>query len=189
MTGSGGLVRLRCVAGLVDGAEPRRAAAAVVVVAITIIIVFGPAAGIGRLVGLASGHVGCLPAPCSGRHAGMSDPDQPGEELDEAVGDEDYPPNRQWGRDDLDARTEPEVWERDRADDEDVAEVELLADDAGVPDEEDQLVAEAAVNDERDAGPRADDDEFTGDETTRDFATEHVPPPAEETAVHIDEDS
>lgn len=36
-----------------------------------------------------------------------------------------------------------------------------------------------------DSGPLADDDSFTGDETTRDVATEGVPGPAEEEAVHV----
>jgi hypothetical protein len=38
-----------------------------------------------------------------------------------------------------------------------------------------------------DHGALSDDDEFTGDETTRDYATERVTPSAEEAALHIEE--
>src|SRR5262249_39536504 len=124
---------------------------------------------------------------CGPYGEGMSDPDQPGEEFDEAVGDEDYPPDRFQDGDDLD-RTEPEVWERGPFGDDDAA-VELVGDDAGVPDEESELVGESATDRAHDPGPLADDDEFTGDETTRDVASEHVPRPAEDAAVHIDEDT
>jgi len=37
-------------------------------------------------------------------------------------------------------------------------------------------------------GPLADDDQFTGDETTRDYPGEQLPPGAEDTAVHLDDD-
>jgi hypothetical protein len=91
------------------------------------------------------------------------DRDQHGEELDEAVGDE-YPPDRPPRLDDTGGYV-PEAWETDEA----------------------ELVGTAV--DEGDAGPLAPDDEFTGDETTRDYATEREPRSAEEAAVHVlDED-
>jgi hypothetical protein len=58
--------------------------------------------------------------------------------------------------------------------------------DQGGPDEED-LVAEAV--EDPDVRDRPPDDEVTGDETTRDVATERVPPPAEEVALHVEEES
>lgn len=92
----------------------------------------------------------------------MTDPDQPGEELDEAIGDGAVPPG------------DPGV--------------ELLGDeDVGAVDDEAELVGRLA-DPERDVGPLAPDDEFTGDETTRDIFTEQVPSPAEEAAVRIDEE-
>lgn len=111
----------------------------------------------------------------------MSDPDQPGEELDEALG-ETFPPDRAT-RLAGDGGVEPEVWER-RYTDEDG--VELAGDpgvDSRIPDAEGELVGQ--VVDEGDHGPLAPDDEFTGDETTRDIATEGVPRAAEDAAVHI----
>jgi hypothetical protein len=114
----------------------------------------------------------------------MSDPDQRSEELDEAVGDE-FPPDRPVRLDD-DGGTEPDVWEEGAAPaDEGVT----LAGDAdiGAADDEAELVGRLAGD--RDHGPLAADDEFTGDETTRDVATERVPAPAEEAAVHIVDDA
>jgi hypothetical protein len=132
----------------------------------------------------------------------MTDPDQPGEDFDEELleGGGDYPPDRPLGLDDDDevdsvaereARTEPDVWEERRPSDEDEddeePEVELVGDDAGLPDEEDELVGEG-VPTGSEIGPLASDDEFSGDETTRDVATEHVAPPAEEVAIHLDDE-
>jgi hypothetical protein len=130
----------------------------------------------------------------------MTDPDQPGEDFDEELleGGGDYPPDRPLGLDDDDevdsvaereARTEPDVWEERRPSDEDdeEPEVELVGDDAGLPDEEDELVGEG-VPTGNEIGPLAPDDEFSGDETTRDVATEHVAPPAEEVAIHLDDE-
>ena len=115
----------------------------------------------------------------------MSDPDQPGEELDEAVGDEEFPPTRPPQLDD-DGGTEPEVWEREGTTD--AEGVELAGDpDVGVPDDEAELVG-TSVDDGRDTGPLAPDDEFSGDETTRDVATEGAPTPAEDDAVHIEDE-
>jgi hypothetical protein len=48
-------------------------------------------------------------------------------------------------------------------------------------------VAEAV--EDPDVGDRPPDDEVTGDETTRDVATERVPPPAEEVALHVEDES
>lgn len=128
----------------------------------------------------------------------MTDPDQPGEALDDEVieGFDDYPPDQPLGLDDdsgeslaeREARTEPDVWEeRPVDDDEEEPEVELIADATGLSDEEDELVGEG-VPTGREIGPLAPDDEFSGDETTRDVATEHVATPAEEAAVHLDDE-
>src|SRR5215207_8947546 len=54
------------------------------------------------------------------------------------------------------------------------------------PDEEDPVAAAIEDPDVRDRPP---DDEVTGDETTRDVATERVPPPAEEVALHVEDES
>jgi hypothetical protein len=114
----------------------------------------------------------------------MTDPDQAGEELDESVGDE-FPPDRAPRLDD-DGGTEPEVWERAAEDD---GGVELVGDlDVGVVDDEDELVGDV-VDEDRDLGALAPDDEFSGDETTRDVASERVPTPAEDAAVHIDDEA
>ncbi len=138
----------------------------------------------------------------------MSDPDQPGEDVDDDVlGDEDYPPDRPLGAESdgvtaveeeggesfyhRDRATEPEVWERDDdrdADDRDELGGigELIGDqDVGLPDDEPDLVASATG---AGPGPRDPDDVFSGDPTIRDVATEHAPRPAEEAAVHLDEE-
>jgi hypothetical protein len=121
----------------------------------------------------------------------MSDPDQPGEDFDEDVlGDEDYPPDRYLGAESdgvtaaeeeggesfwhRDRATEPEAWEDRPADDRDELD-ELVAEDdedVGLPDDEPDLVA-------RDAG---------SDPTERESASDRVPPPAEDTALHLDDD-
>lgn len=127
------------------------------------------------------------------------DPDQPGEELDESAG-EDYPPDRprgstDWGTTALeeeagedfyhrDKRTEPEVWERRPTPPDDPVE---LVGDAGEPDVEEELVADAYEED-ADLGPLAPDDEFSGDETTRDTVDDRVPRSAEESAIHVEDD-
>lgn len=131
-----------------------------------------------------------------------TDPDQAGEELDEAVEGIEYPPDRPLGAtdrgvtgveqlggesfDERDRRTEPEVWEQrpPRPDDS----VELVGDaDVGAVDDEPELVGDA-VEEDRERGPLAPDDEFTGDETTRDYPTERQARPAEETALHVEDD-
>ena len=128
-----------------------------------------------------------------------TDPDQAGEELDEAVEGIEYPPDRPLGATDRgvtgveqlggesfyerDRRTEPEVWEQrpPRPDDS----VELVGDaDVGAVDDESELVGDA-VEEDRERGPLAPDDEFTGDETTRDTVDDRVPKAAEESAVHL----
>jgi hypothetical protein len=111
------------------------------------------------------------------------DPDQHGAELDEAVGDE-YPPHRPPRLDD-DGGYVPEVWEQDEVPVDD--EVELAGDlDVGSVDDEAQLVG-IDVHDDR-VGPLDPSDEFSGDETTRDYATEREPRPAEELALHVEDD-
>jgi hypothetical protein len=113
----------------------------------------------------------------------MSDPDQPGEELDESVG-ADFPPDRPIVRSDAEDTIQPEVWER--SGDAGPA-IELAGDpDIGAVDDEDELVG-LEVGDRR-QGPLADDDEVSGDETARDVATERVARPAEEAALHIEDE-
>lgn len=127
------------------------------------------------------------------------DVDQEGAELDENL-TADYPPDQPIGLYDEEATglagpgseddgsdlddTEPEVWEVDQAGG--VTPVLEGDADVGVVDTEKDLVAEPVERE--DVGPLADDDEFTGDETRRDVATEHVPAPAEEAAVRYDDD-
>jgi len=112
-----------------------------------------------------------------------SDPDQPGAELDESVGDE-YPPDRPPRLDDTGGYV-PEAWEVDEAAVDD--EVELAGDsDVGVVDDESELVGIDVLDD--DTGPLDPTDEFSGDETTRDYPTEREPRPAEEIALHVEDD-
>jgi hypothetical protein len=111
------------------------------------------------------------------------DPDQSGEELDESVGAE-YPPDRPPRIDDTGGYV-PEAWEVDEAAVDD--EVELAGDpDVEAVDDESELVGTDVRDD--DVGPLDPEDEFTGDETTRDYATEREPRPAEETALHVEDD-
>ena len=128
------------------------------------------------------------------------DPDQPGEELDESTEDIEYPPDRplgstDWGTTALeeesgedfyhrDKRTEPEVWEQRPASPDDPIE---LVGDAGELDVEEELVADAYEED-ADIGPLAPDDEVSGDPTTRDTVDDRVPPSAEESAIHVDDE-
>ncbi|HEX6417975.1 MAG TPA: hypothetical protein VFZ77_05750 [Acidimicrobiales bacterium] len=133
----------------------------------------------------------------------MSDNDQPGEDFDEAKLGGDYPPDRPLAADDQgvtgieqlggesvaerDDRTEPEVWEQG-APGGDPGGVELVGEhDVGEPDEEKDLVGELADASGARLGPLAEDDELSGDETTRDVATEHTAAPAEDEAVHVTE--
>lgn len=58
--------------------------------------------------------------------------------------------------------------------------------DQGEPDEDEDLVAD--VVEDPDVRDRSPGDEIAGDETTRDVATERVPPPAEEVAIHVEEE-
>ncbi len=128
------------------------------------------------------------------------DTDQEGTELDENI-PADFPPDRPIGLYDEEATglagpgsdedgsdlddTEPEVWEQGGEGSDEAPVLEGDAD-VGVADDEKDLVAppgEAATT-----GPLADDDEFSGDETRRDVATEHVPVSAEEAAVRIEEE-
>ena len=134
------------------------------------------------------------------------DPDQTGEALDDELLGDEYPPDEPLGADDegvteleelggesfaeRDERTEPEVWERSAGDEASDPGVELVGDDAGVADDEADLVGERVGTElEDEEGPLAPDDEFSGDETTRDVATERVPPPAEDAAVHVDDEA
>ena len=136
----------------------------------------------------------------------MVDPDQRGEDFDDELLADEFPPDEPLAVEDegvtgveqlggesvaeRDERTEPEVWERQADDTGADAGTELNADDAGVPDTEKDLVGERADSDaDDDQGPLAPDDDFSGDETTRDVATERVSPPAEDAAVHVDDEA
>lgn len=112
------------------------------------------------------------------------DPDQHGAELDEALGDEEYPPDRPPRLDDTGGYV-PEAWEVDEVPVDD--EVELAGDpDVGAIDDEAELVGVDVLDDE--IGPLDPSDEFSGDETTRDYATEREPRPAEEAALRVEDD-
>ena len=134
------------------------------------------------------------------------DPDQTGEALDDELLGDEYPPDEPLGADDegvteleelggesfaeRDERTEPAVGERPAGDEGSDAGVELVGDDAGVADDEPDLVGERVGTElEAEEAPLAPDDEFSGDETTRDVATERVTPPAEDAAVHVDDEA
>jgi hypothetical protein len=138
----------------------------------------------------------------------MSDPDQPGEDFDDELLAGDYPPDEPLGVEEdgvteleelggesfaeRDERTQPEEWELadeagpatgvDLIDDD----VELGEDDAG--ESRDEGLVGQPVGGLEDLGPLAPDDEFSGDETTRDVVTERTPPPAEVAAVHIEDE-
>jgi hypothetical protein len=129
----------------------------------------------------------------------MSDFDQNGEELDENL-PADYPPDEPLGvydeeatgveapDDDLDDGApvddlEPEAWEQEG----DAGRGVVVAGDSDVDagdDVEKDLVASPGVSEE--LGALDADDDFSGDETTRDYATERVPVPAEEAAVRVE---
>ena len=110
----------------------------------------------------------------------FSDDEDVAEELnDEVLGDE-YPPDRYVDPDDPPGDPLPEVGETD----DQQRSVQVLAE--ADPDVEGDSVGEAVYDDEY--GALSDDDEFSGDETTRDVATERVPPPAEEVALHVEDD-
>jgi hypothetical protein len=131
-----------------------------------------------------------------------ADGDQPGQELDESVSAE-FPPDRPLGVYDAEAtgvedpdgepeesdeplgdELEPEAWEAPGA----AGTPPVLEGDADVDavDVEKDLVA--PPGEASDIGALSADDEFAGDETTRDYATERVPAPAEEAAVRTTED-
>lgn len=131
----------------------------------------------------------------------MTDPDQDiAEALDEDELSEEFPPEQplaaqdqgvtgleQLGGEsvaDRDARTEPDVWERRQAPSERGPVLEGDPE-PGAVDEEKDLVAPPVPHDE--SGVLSPDDGFSGDETTRDFAAERVPSPAEEAAVRLDD--
>ena len=131
-----------------------------------------------------------------------ADADQSGQELDETVA-ADFPPDRPLGVYDAEAtgvedpdgepeesdevlgdELEPEAWEARGG----AAAAPVLEGDADVDAVDDEKDLVAPPGEMADVGPLSDEDNFTGDETTRDYATEQVPPPAEEAAIRITED-
>lgn len=131
----------------------------------------------------------------------MSDPEQPGEGFDEELLEEEYPPEQPMAVDDQgitgaeqlggesvadrEERTEPEVWQRRQ--DARRAGRSTVTEEAAQPSDEDIEVM-IPVEEETRTDPLAPDDEATGDETTRGYATEGQPEPAEEAAVHDQEE-
>jgi hypothetical protein len=133
----------------------------------------------------------------------MSDDQQRGEELDEALPDE-FPPDEPTGVDDTgttgleqlggesvedrDRRTVPER-ERGPGDGEgEQAEPVVETGARPTDDGEDVLLPVDQAREAGDPGTLADDDEVAGDETARDVATERTAQPAEEAAVRVDEE-
>jgi hypothetical protein len=126
------------------------------------------------------------------------DPDQPGEELDESSGWAEYPPDEPVGLDEVLGEEGDEDSGGDVPLDVLDVEVEDDVDDINVEDPADGLLGDELEPEEApggsgevasgsdEPGQLAEDDEFTGDETVRDYATEHVPPPAEEDALHVE---
>lgn len=138
---------------------------------------------------------------CGGYDTGMAD--VPDDEQSEAVDrdnlSDQYPPDKPLASEDYGTtgaeqrfhepleervrREQPEREAHDRRSD-DTRIVQPV--DPDVPGEEGEPIAETV--DDPDVRDRAPGDEITGDETTRDVATERVAPPAEETALHVEEE-
>lgn len=121
------------------------------------------------------------------------DPDQPGQELDESVSAE-FPPDGYVGLDGVIGDAEDDE-DDDDLDDEDAVDADDDFDDEfGDDDDLEPEVWEdgpeggsgPAARGPGEPGPLADDDEFTGDESERDYATEHVAEAAEDDALHVE---
>jgi hypothetical protein len=131
----------------------------------------------------------------------MTDDQQRGEELDEALPD-DFPPDEPVAADDVgttgveqlggesfeerDRRTRPERGPRPRDGDGEHAEPAVETGVRPTDDEEEVLLPVDEARRADDSGRLAEDDEVSGDETARDVATERVTPPAEESAVRVE---
>ena len=125
------------------------------------------------------------------------------EALDDDELSGEYPPDRPLGVDDegvtgleqlggesvaeRDDRTEPEVWERETAPASETGPQLEGEPEPGAADDEKDLVAPPFP--EQDPGPLDEGDDFAGDETTRDVATERSPEAAEDAAVRIDDEA
>ena len=134
--------------------------------------------------------------------ADVDDEQDVAESLDDDELSGEYPPDRPLGVDDegvtgleqlggesvseRDDRTEPEVWERETAPASETGPQIEGEPEPGTVDDEKDLVAPPFP--ERDPGPLDESDDFTGDETTRDVATERSPEAAEDAAVRIDDE-
>jgi hypothetical protein len=112
------------------------------------------------------------------------DSDQPGEQFDdEVLAGEEYPPDRPLGLGDEPAAfegQEPEDFGDQYEDDGDA-----VVETGFEPDDGDQEQLISVVEDDE-IGARDPDDEFSGDETTRDVVTERVPTDAEDQAMHVE---
>lgn len=138
----------------------------------------------------------------------MSDPDQPAEDLDEDRLADEYPPEEPLAAEDQgvtgleqlggesveerEERTEPEVWQRSgRRRRRDPDRTRKMGVEEGAQPSDRTLEGDLPVAEELEdthTGHLAPDDDFTGDETTRDVAQERDTDPAEETAVHTEEE-
>ena len=132
----------------------------------------------------------------------MTEQDQPGEDFDDELLEGEYPPEKPLAAEDdgvtgveqlggesfveRDDRTRPEPWEAPPREPDADTGIELVGDDAGIPDDEKDLVG-GRESDEDAHGPLAPDDAVSGDETTRDVATERTAQPAEDATVQVDE--
>jgi hypothetical protein len=134
----------------------------------------------------------------------MADSDQQtAEGLDDEKLSDEYPPDKplavedqgvtgveQLGGEsvaDRDDRTEPEVWEQATPPPAATGPVLEGEPEPGAVDDEKDLVAPPQPGE--DPGSLDPDDEFTGDETTRDVATERSPAAAEDAAVRVQDDA
>jgi hypothetical protein len=111
------------------------------------------------------------------------DSDQPGVQFDDQLLPDEFPPDRPLGLGDQPGAYEDQEPEDfgDTLDDDGELEIETGV---GPDGEDEELNVPVVVED--DIGALDPDDEFTGDETTRDVATERVPPAAEDAAMHVE---
>lgn len=135
--------------------------------------------------------------------ADLDDREQPAEDLDEERLHDDFPPEEPLAADDRgitgveelggesmaerEERREPETWERRPEEDSpgSATVVEEVGEPAGPVTKEGTM----PVEEETPTDPLPPDDELTGDETTRDVAPERDPEPAEEAAVHPEDET
>ena len=108
------------------------------------------------------------------------DIDQPGVQFDDELLSGEFPPDRPLGLDDGGDDEEPEDFGTAFDDD---GELEI---ETGVELDGDDEELNVPVVEDDGMGALAPDDELSGDETTRDVATERVAPAAEDLAMHVE---